>query len=127
MFGIEGIEAVKFASGVLGVEPPVTFDGGQWRQFAIRGTGLERVNLSINVFNPNGPSSTGAVELDSSSSLPSASDACQTTYYTGYSVSVGYTFSLVGCRPRVIIIRLADPGNNYALIREYTVAVSGGP
>ena len=36
----------------------VTFDGGQWRQFAIRGTGLERVNLSINVFNPDGPSST---------------------------------------------------------------------
>ena len=106
----------------------ITFDGGQWRQFTLRGTGLERVDLAINVINyPDGPSSTGAVELESRSSLPSATDACRTTYYTGYSVSVGYTFSLVGCRPGVVIIRLADPGNNYALIREYTVAVSGGP
>ena len=74
----------------------VTFANGQWRQLAIRGTGLERVNLSINVFNPNGPSRTGAVELDSSGSLPPASDACERTYFSGYSVSVGYTFSLVG-------------------------------
>ena len=88
---------------------------------------MERVNLSINVFNPDGPSSTGAVELNSRSSLPPASDACERTCFSGYSVSVGYTFSLVGCRPGVVIIRLADPGNNYALIREYTVTVSGGP
>ena len=42
----------------------VTFDGGQWRQFTLRGTGLERVDLAINVSNPDGPSSTGAVELE---------------------------------------------------------------
>ena len=105
----------------------MTFANGQGREFTLRGTDLERINLSINVFNPNGPSSTGAVELDSSGSLPPASDACERTYFSGYSVSVGYTFSLVGCRPGVVIIRLADPGDNYALIRGYTVTVSGGP
>ncbi len=105
----------------------MTFANGQWREFTLRGTGLERISLSINVFNPDGPSSTGAVELDSSSVLPSASDACLTTSYPGYSVSVGYTFSLVGCEPGTVIIRLQDRDNDYALIREYTVTVSGGP
>ena len=105
----------------------VTFDGGQWRQFAIRGTGLERVSLLINVFDPNGPSSTGAVELESRRSLPSASDACRTTYSTGYTKRVGNTFSLVGCEAGTVIIRLQDTANDYALIREYTVTVSGGP
>ena len=105
----------------------ITFDG-QWRRFTIRGTGLRDIYLAINVINyPDGPSSTGAVELDSHSSLPSATDACRTTYYSGYSVSVGYTFSLVGCRAGTVIIRLEDPANDRALIREYTVTVSGGP
>ena len=41
----------------------ITFDG-QWRQFTIRGTGLDRVDFSTNVINyPNGPNSTGAVEV----------------------------------------------------------------
>ena len=105
----------------------ITFDG-QWRQFALRGTGLERVDLAINVINyPDGPSSTGAVELESRRSLPSATDACRTTYYTGYAMSVDWTFSLVGCQAGTVIIRLSDPANDYALIREYTVTVSGGP
>ena len=91
-------------------------------EFTLRGTGLGRIGLSINVFNPNGPSSTGAVELDSSSVLPSASDACcLTTYYSGCAVIVGYTVSLVGCEPGTVIIRLQDSDNDYALIREYIV------
>ena len=94
----------------------------------MRGIGLERVNLLTNVsVYPDGPSSTGAVELDSSSVLPSASDACQTTYYTGYAMSIDRTFNLVGCQAGTVIIRLSDPANDYALIREYTVTVSGGP
>ena len=61
----------------------ITFDG-QWRQFTIRGTGLDDVRFSTNVINhPDGPNSTGAVELDSRSSLPSASDACRNTYFSG--------------------------------------------
>ena len=103
----------------------VTFANGQWREFTLCGTGLERVNLLINVFNPNGPSSTGAVELESSDSLPSASDACLITYFSGYGVSVGYTFSLVGCEAGTVIIRLKDRG--YALIRDYAATVSSGP
>ena len=117
-----------YASGrrLAGTET-ITFDG-QWRQFAIRGTGLERVDLAINVINyPDGPSSTGAVELESGSSLPSATDACRTTYYTGYTMSVDWTFSLVGCQAGTVIIRLSDPANDYAVLREYTVTVSGGP
>ena len=105
----------------------ITFDG-EWREFAIRGTGLQGVRLSINVINyPDGPSSTGAVELESRRTLPTPGDACERTYFTGYSVSVGYTFSLVGCRAGTVILRLADPANDYAVIREYTVTVSSGP
>ena len=105
----------------------ITFDG-QWRQFAIRGNGLDGVDLGINVISyPDGPSSTGAVELESRSSLPSAADACRTTYYSGYAVSVGYTFHLVGCQAGTVIIELNDPANDYALLRRYTVTVSGGP
>ena len=88
---------------------------------------MERINLSINVFNPRGPTSTGAVELGSSSSLPSASDACLAMYYSGHGVSVGYTFALVGCEAGTVIIRLEDRDNDYALIRDYAVTVSRGP
>ena len=73
----------------------ITFDG-QWRQFTLRGSGLQRVDLGVNVIYPDRPGSTGAVNLQSGNSLPSAIDACQTTYYSGYAVSVGYTFHLVG-------------------------------
>ena len=105
----------------------ITFDG-QWRQFTIRGTGLDEVDFSINVINyPDGPSSTGAVELESGSSLPPASDACRKTYFSGYAVSIGFTFHLVGCQAGTVILRFEDPTNGYAIIREYTITVSGGP
>ena len=105
----------------------VTFANGQWREFTLRGTGLQNVDLSINVFNSNGPSSTGAVELAAGSALPSASDACLTTSFTGYGVWVGFTFNLVGCQAGTVIIWLLDAANDFALIREYAVTVSGGP
>ena len=38
MFGIEGIEAVKFAPGVLGVEPPVNGGSGG---ISLRDQGLD--------------------------------------------------------------------------------------
>ena len=105
----------------------ITFDG-QWRRFTIRGTGLDEVDFSINVINyPDGPSSTGAVELESGSSLPPASDACRKTYFSGYAVSIGFTFHLVGCQAGTVILRFEDPTNGYAIIREYTITVSGGP
>ena len=89
---------------------------------------MDDVKFSINVINyPDGPNSTGAVELDSRSSLPTASDACRTTYFSGYAVSIGYTFHLVGCRAGTVILQLADPANDYAVLREYTITVSGGP
>ena len=49
-----------------GLEPDpttVTIDGSGWRQFTVRGTGLEQINLLVNVSAPGGPASTGAVEL----------------------------------------------------------------
>ena len=105
----------------------ITFDG-QWRQFTVRGTGLDSVEFSTNVINyPNGPSSTGAVELEVGNNPPPAGDACQTTYFSGYTKNVGDTFHLVGCRAGTVILRFEDPSNNYAIIREYTVTVSGGP
>ena len=105
----------------------VTFNG-QWRQFTIRGTGLQNVDVLINVINyPDGPSSTGTVELHFGGGLPSASDACQSTFYTGYLVSVGRILNLVGCSAGTVIIQVADPGNDYIVLREYTVTVSGGP
>ena len=116
------------ASAWLDPDPEtVTFDGGQWRQFTIRGTGLDEVDFSINVINyPDGPSSTGAVELESGSSLPPASDACRKTYFSGYAVSIGFTFHLVGCQAGTVILRFEDPTNGHAIIREYTITVSGG-
>ena len=105
----------------------ITFDG-EWREFTVRGTGVERIDFSINVINfPNGPSSTGAVDLETRSSLPTPSDACQTTNFSGYAVSVGYTFHLVGCEAGTVIMQLADRDNDYIVLREYTVTVSGGP
>ena len=105
----------------------ITFDG-QWREFTIRGTGVESVELLTNVNNyPDGPSSTGAVELESYEPLPSASDACRKTYFSGYSVPVDFTFSLVGCRAGTVIIQLQNPADGYAVLREYTITVSGGP
>ena len=105
----------------------ITFDG-HWRQFTVRGAGLDRVHFSTNVINyPDGPSSTGAVELSSRRSPPSASDACETTYFSGYAKNVGDTFHMVGCQAGTVILRLADPSDGYTVLREYTVAVSGGP
>ena len=105
----------------------VTFDG-QWRPFTIPGTGLDEVRLSTNVRNSQeGSSSTGAVELSSRRSLPTPTDACQRTYSTGYAKNIGSAFHLVGCRAGTVIIRLADPNNDYAVLREYAITVSGGP
>ena len=42
-------------------------------------------------------------------------------------MSVDSTFSLVGCREGTVIIELLDPGNDYALLKRYTVTVNAGP
>ena len=57
----------------------------------------------------------------------SLADACETTYYTSCPLRVGNTFHLVRCQAGTVIIKLEDIANDYALIREYTVTVSGGP
>ena len=105
----------------------VSFSNGQWREFTVHGTNVGRINLLINVDNSSGPTSTGAVELAFSNSLPSAGDACETTYYSGYTMNVGNTFSLVGCEAGTVIIRLEDRDNDYATIREDNVTVNSGP
>ncbi len=106
----------------------VTLDGGQWHEFTIQGTVGRRVGFAINVINRlEGPTSTGAVEIDSRPTPPSAQDACQATYYTVHYVDVGYTFHMVGCTAGTVIIDLSDPANDYALVRRYTVTVDGGP
>ena len=99
----------------------------QWRQFTLHAQGIQELHLSTNVYNPSGPSSTGAVELTSNGTLPSPADACERTYYTGYTVTPGYSFSLVGCTPGTVIIDITDPSNDYAVIRRYTLTVTSGP
>ena len=99
----------------------------QWRQYTLHAQGIQELDLSTNVYNPSGPSSTGAVELTSNRTLPSPADACERTYYTGYTVTPGYSFSLVGCTPGTVIIDISDPSNDYAVIRRYTLTVTSGP
>ena len=102
----------------------VTFDGSEWREFTVHGTGVERIDLGVNVW----PGSTGAVGLTGSSSPPSVSEACESTSYTGYTLRDGWTVRLVGCQAGRVIIQVGQfVGGEYVLLRRYTVNVSGGP
>ena len=101
---------------------------GEWRHFTLRGSGLEKVDLSVNVIGFGGaPSSTGAVGYATASPLPAVGEVCGSAYYSGYQMSVDSTFSLVGCREGTVIIELWDPGNGNALLKRYTVTVNAGP
>ena len=101
---------------------------GEWQHFTLRGSGLDKVDLSVNVIGFGGaPSSTGAVGYATASPLPAAGEVCGSAYYSGYQMSVDRTFSLVGCREGTVIIELLDPGNGYALLKRYTVTVDAGP
>ena len=91
-------EPVPVADGWLEPDPgSVTFDGGEWRQFTLQATDLERINVLMNVW----PTSTGAVEF-SHSSQASPVDSCELTYYTAYPLPVDTTFHLVGCQPGTV-------------------------
>ena len=101
---------------------------GEWQHFTLRGNGLDKVDLSVNVIGFGGaPSSTGAVGYATASPLPAVGEVCGSAYYSGYQMSVDRTFSLVGCREGTVIIELLDPGNGYALLKRYTVTVDAGP
>ena len=101
---------------------------GEWQHFTLRGSGLDKVDLSVNVIGFGGaPSSTGAVGYATASPLPAAGEVCESAYYSGYQMSVDRTFSLVGCREGTVVIELLDPGNGYALLQRYTVTVDAGP
>ena len=102
----------------------VTFDGSEWREFTVHGTGVERIDLGVNVW----PNSTGAVGSTGSSSPPSVSEACENAHYTGYTFLDGRTVRLVGCQAGRVIIQVGQfVGGEYVLLRRYTVNVSGGP
>ena len=102
----------------------VTFDGSEWLEFTVHGTGVERIDLGVNVW----PGSTGAVGSTGGSSPPSVSEACESTSYTGYTLRDGWTVRLVGCQAGTVIIQLGQyVGDDYVLLRRYTVNVSGGP
>ena len=101
---------------------------GEWRHFTLRGSGLDKVDLSVNVIGFGGaPSSTGAVGYATASPPPAAGEVCGSAYYSGYQMSVDSTFSLVGCREGTVIIELLDPGNDWALLKRYAVTVNAGP
>ena len=101
---------------------------GEWQHFTLRGNGLDKVDLSVNVIGFGGaPSSTGAVGYATASPLPAAGEVCGDAYYSGYQMSVDATFSLVGCREGTVVIELLDPGNDWALLKRYTVTVNAGP
>ena len=99
----------------------------QWYEFTIGGQGLTDVSLSTNVRRLNGLTSTGAVEMSSSSILPTVESACERTYSTSYSRQVGDSFSLVGCRAGTVIVTLSDPNDNYRLLATYSITVSSTP
>ena len=101
---------------------------GEWQHFTLRGSGLDKVDLQVNVIGFGGaPSSTGAVGYATASPLPAVGEVCGSAYYSGYQMSVDRTFSLVGCREGTVVIELLDPGNGYALLKRYTLTVTGGP
>ena len=100
----------------------ITVDG-QWQVFTVRGTGVERIDLGVNVW----LGSTGAVG-STGSSPPSVSEACERTRYTGYTLRDGWTVRLVGCQAGTVIIQVGQfVGGEYVMLRRYTVNVSGGP
>ena len=102
----------------------VTFDGSEWLEFTVHGTGVDRIDLGVNVW----PGSTGAVGSTGGSSPPSVSEACESTSYTGYTLRDGWTVRLVGCQAGRVIIQVGQfVGGEYVLHRRYTVNVSGGP
>ena len=113
------------ATAMLEPDPETAvFDGSEWLEFTVHGTGVERIDLGVNVW----PGSTGAVGLTGSSSPPSVSEACESTSYTGYTLRDGWTVRLVGCQAGTVIIQLGRyVGDDYVLLRRYTVNVSGGP
>ena len=83
---------------------------GEWQHFTLRGIGLDKVDLQVNVMGFGGaPSSTGAVGYATASPLPAVGEVCGSAYYSGYQMSVDRTFSLVGCREGTVIIELLDP------------------
>ena len=101
---------------------------GEWQHFTLRGNGLDKVDLSVNVIGFGGaPSSTGAVGYATASPLPAVGEVCGSAYYSGYQMSVDVTFSLVGCREGTVVIELLDPSNGWALLKRYTVTVNAGP
>ena len=105
----------------------IAFDG-QWREFTIRAVGMNDLDFAINVINyPDGPSSTGAIERTIRRNPPPAVEACETTYYTGYTVRADTAFNLVGCEAGTVSIEIKDRENGHALLRRYSVTVSGGP
>ena len=101
---------------------------GEWQHFTLRGSGLDKVDLQVNVIGFGGaPSSTGAVGYATASPLPAVGEVCGDAYYSGYQMSVDATFSLVGCREGTVIIELLDPGNDWTLLKRYTITVNAGP
>ena len=83
---------------------------GEWQQFTLRATGLEKVDLSVNVISVTGePSSTGAVGYSTANPPPAAGKVCESAFYSGYAMSVDQTFSLVGCREGTVIHRASRP------------------
>ena len=101
---------------------------GEWQHFTLRGNGLDKVDLSVNVIGFGGePSSTGAVGYSTVSPPEAAREVCESAYYSGYQMSVDATFSLVGCREGTVVIELLDPDDDYALLKRYTVTVNTGP
>ena len=101
---------------------------GEWQHFTLRGNGLDKVDLKVNVIGFDGaPGSTGAVGYATASPPPAAGEVCDSAYYSGYQMSVDARFSLVGCREGTVVIELLDPGNDWALLKRYTVTVNAGP
>ena len=101
---------------------------GEWQHFTLRGNGLDKVDLQVNVIGFGGaPSSTGAVGYGTASPLPAVGEVCGSAYYSGYQMSVDRTFSLVGCREGTVVIELLDPSDSYTLLQRYTVTVDAGP
>ena len=101
---------------------------GEWQHFTLRGSGLEKVDLQVNVIGFDGePGSTGAVGYATASPPPAVGEVCESAYYSGYQMSVDATFSLVGCREGTVVIELLDPSNDWALLKRYTVTVNAGP
>ena len=115
------------ASAWLEPDPEtVTFDGSEWLEFTVHGTGVDHIDFGVNVW----PGSIGAVGSTGGSSPPSVSEACESTSYTGYTLRDGWTVRLVGCQAGTVIIRLGEyvgDDYDYVLFRQYTVTVSGGP